>query len=65
VVRELIDTVRVETQSFRATSNQPRLGRGVAAGEQSDIVAEFDKLFGEVRYDAFGSTIKLGRNALI
>src|SRR5450755_751603 len=53
----------VETQCEGGATHQPRGGYGIATSKQRDIVSEFDEFLREVRYDAFGATVKPRWNA--
>src|SRR5665213_2035553 len=64
IIGNWIYDMGVETQCEGGATHQPRGRYGIATSKQRDIVSELDELLCEIRYDAFGATVKPRWNAL-
>ncbi len=65
VVRELVHASVVEPKRTGARSDQLGLRHRIAAGEQGDVVPLSYEFLGQIRDDALGASITVGRNAFI
>src|SRR5450631_2710628 len=63
IIGNWIYDMGVETQCDGGATHQPRGRYGIATSKQRDIVSEFDEFLREIRYDAFGATVKPRWNA--
>ena len=52
--------VRVEPDGLVTDGYQPRLGPGVGAGEQHDVMPEIDQGVGKVGHDPLGAAVEAG-----
>jgi hypothetical protein len=57
--------MRIEAKRPRATGDEARARLRIAAREERDVVPERDEFLGEIRHDAFGAAIELGRDAFV
>jgi hypothetical protein len=63
IIGNWIYDMGVETQCGGRAAYQTRGRYGITTSKQRDIVPEFDEFLREIRYDAFGATVKPRWNA--
>ena len=54
---------RIESKGLLTAWDKSCAGKGITAGEQSDIVPLFDELLGEIGDDPFRAAVEPGRHA--